>query len=236
MAQISKQSPARQGAWHGAVYVPILAPFSMLFGIFAADLQLSFWQTLGFSVGIFAGASQFASLSLLSENAPIFIAVLAGFTLNLRFLLYSASLSPHFIGLPLIRRVLISAQIVDQNYVLSETHFPEHPEWNALDRFHYFMGIAIVVALPWHFFTLLGFFTRTALPAELDISFALPLSFIALIIPALKTPAHWLAALISILGTLMLRFLPYNLGLLVSAGLAILAAGQFEAWQEKRNP
>ncbi len=217
------------------VFFPILAPFSLLFGVFASDLDLSIFQTMGFSFGIFAGASQFASLALLQDNAPILIALLAGATLNLRFFLYSATLAPHFQNVALSRRVYMAYLLIDQNFVLSENKFQDAPQWSSLEKSQYYMGITAVIAAPWHFFTALGYYTGALIPESINISYALPLSFIALIMPALKTPAHWLAAMISITGALLLRGLPYNLGLLLSALLAIFAAGQFEAWQNRRS-
>ncbi len=233
MSQNSKRSPFRQGIIAALVFFPVLAPFSLLFGVFASDLELSLLQTMGFSFGIFAGASQFASLSLLHEGAPILIALLAGFTLNLRFFLYSATLAPAFSVLPFSRRVWISYLLVDQSFVLSETKFSEMPQWGALEKSQYFFGIMLAIAPPWHFFTILGFYTGALIPPSINIAYALPLSFIALIMPALKTPAHWLAAIVSILGSLCLRGLPYNMGLLISALIAIFLAGQFEAWQKR---
>lgn len=217
------------------MFFPILAPFSLLFGIFASDLDMSIFQTMMMSVGVFAGASQFASMSLVNEGAPIFIAILAGFTLNLRFFLYSATLSPYFQNLPMGRRAWMAFQLVDQNFVLSDTKFPQEPKWNNWQCSQYYLGCAAIITLPWHFFTILGFYAGALIPPSINIAYALPLSFIALIVPALKTRPHWLAAIISVCGTLMLRDLPYNLGLLISAVIAIFAAGQFQSWQEKRH-
>ena len=52
----------------------------------------------------------------------------------------------------------------------------------------------------------------------------MPITFIALIAPALRTRAHVAAALVSIVVALSLAFLPYNLGLLV-AGIAGMMTG-----------
>ncbi len=229
----NKRSPLRQGIIDGAIFFPILAPFSVLFGVFAADLDLTIVQTMSISLGVFAGTSQFASLSLLNENAPIYIALLAGFTLNMRFFLYSANLAPHFQSLPTARRVLCALMIIDQSFVLTDNRFGKEPRWNAWQKSQYFLGTLVLIAVPWHLFTILGFYTGGLIPENINIAYALPLSFIALIMPALKTPAHWLAAIISITGTLALRDLPYNIGLLISAFFAIVAAGQLEIWQRR---
>lgn len=235
MTKTKSVQPFSQGAFDGLVFFPILAPFSLLFGVTAAGLKLTIFETLGFSLGVFAGASQFASLYLLDDGAPILIALLAGFTLNLRFSLYSANLAPHFARLSVLRRIWLALMMVDQNFVLSDTKFAEEPHWTQWQKSSYYLGIMAVLALPWHFFTILGYYTGARIPPEINISFALPLSFIALIMPALKTRAHILAAIISVLGALLLHKLPYNLGLFIAGLCAIIAAGQFELYQKRRR-
>lgn len=231
----SKHYPLRQGLLDGAPFIIILAPFSFLFGVFARDLGLGLAECMGFSLGIFAGAAQFASLSLLADNAPLFIAVLAGAALNLRMTLYSAALRHYFRFEGFLTRLGISYILVDQSFSLSDRRFLEKTEWGSPERLRYYFGASAIIAIPWHLFTLLGFLFGGIIGEDWDISFAVPLSFIALIVPALKTRAHKLAAIIGATLSLALYWLPYNTGTLLAAIIAIIAAGQYEARFEDKE-
>lgn len=228
MANSNLRSPFFQGVLAAYIFGLVIAPFAAIFGIFASSLGLSDFQTFSFSVIVLAGASQIASLELLNDGAPIFIAVLTGAILNLRILLYSAALAPSFQDLPILRRLLITYNVGDQCFVLSQNKFEDEASWTQVMKSQYFFGVAIVIYTVWFVFSMLGFYFGTLIPTQYDISFALPLAFIALIAPSIKSLPHLIAALVSVLGTLFLSFVPYNLGLLISGIAAIIIAAQLE--------
>ena len=74
----------------------------------------------------------------------------------------------------------------------------------------------------------------TAIPPEFALDFAVPITFLAMIAPLLRTPAHIAAAFVSIAVTLALAFLPYNTGLLIAAVAAMVTGAQVEIWTERR--
>ncbi|MFN6979895.1 MAG: AzlC family ABC transporter permease, partial [Gemmobacter sp.] len=68
---------ARRAFWRGArdalPFLVILVPFALLFGVVGTDAGLSLAQVMGFSIFVIAGASQFAAVQLLAENAPTLV-------------------------------------------------------------------------------------------------------------------------------------------------------------------
>lgn len=76
----------------------------------------------------------------------------------------------------------------------------------------------------WYLFTVVGAVLGSAIPEWMALDFAVPITFIALIMPMLRTRAHLAAALVSVVGALVLSFLPYNLGLF-AAGIAAMMTG-----------
>ena len=95
-----------QGFRAGAPFVLVVAPFGLLFGVVAAEAGLDIVQTMAMTVLVIAGASQFAAVQLLSDNAPTIVAILTGLAVNMRMAMYSASLTPHLGKASLGKRAL----------------------------------------------------------------------------------------------------------------------------------
>ena len=59
----------------------------------AAEAGWGLAETMGMTVMVIAGASQFTALQLLSEHAPLVIVIATALAVNLRMAMYSAALS-----------------------------------------------------------------------------------------------------------------------------------------------
>ena len=223
----SKLSPFWQGARDGAPFVLIMAPFGALFGLLASEAGLPLDQVLVFSSLVIAGAAQFTTLTLMEDGVPLAIAVISGLAVNLRMMMYSAALTPHFGPAPIWQRTLIAYLLVDQTYALSATRF-EEVSWSTRQKVAYFTGTALYVFPAWVGSTLLGALAGERLPEWLALDFALPLAFIALVAPMLRSVAHVAAALVSVIGTLAFAWVPSNLGLLIAAALAMMVGAEIE--------
>jgi branched-subunit amino acid transport protein len=105
----------------------VVIPFAILFGVVGTEAGLNLAQVMGFSVVVIAGASQFAALQLMSENAPTLIVVASALAVNLRMAMYSAALAPHLGPASLKERALIAYMTVDQSYALSVQRYEDAP-------------------------------------------------------------------------------------------------------------
>jgi predicted branched-subunit amino acid permease len=83
--------------------------------------------------------------------------------------------------------------------------------------------------------TVVGALLGQKIPPAFALDFALPITFIAILAPMLRTLAHVAAAVTSIVAALALAPLPYNTGLLVAAALAMAAGARTELWLEARR-
>ena len=99
----------------------------------------------------------------------------------------------------------------------------------------HFFGVALPVCIPWYLSTWAGAVAGAAIPPALTLDFAVPVTFLALVGPALRSLPHVAAALVSVVVSLVLAWLPYNLWLLVAAALAMATGALVEAWQERRR-
>ncbi len=234
MATTTVKSALWQGIRDGAPYLLVLAPFSALFGVLATEAGLSVFETLAFAVLVIAGSAQFTALQLMTEHTSTVIVIISALAVNLRMAMYSASLAPHLGQAPIWKRAIAAYLTVDQSYALSVSKY-ERDEGMSIDqKIAYFFGVMIPIAPAWYAFTLIGALGGKAVPPELALDFAMPLSFTAMIGPMLRTPAHVVAAFVSASGGLLLAGIPYNLGLLIAALIAILAGAQVELLQKRR--
>jgi predicted branched-subunit amino acid permease len=224
MATTTRNSAFRAGFYAGLPFNVIAVPFAVLFGVVATEAGLDVVQTVGFSILVIAGASQFTAIQLMTENAPVFIVLAAALAVNLRMAMYSASLQPHLGGLSLGRRALAAYLNVDASYALAIQEYEQRPDWSMQDKFLYFIGTMVVMFPLWLIGTAVGAMTGDALPEGFDLGFAMPIMFLALTAPMVKTLAHLGAAVTSIIAALLLSFLPSGIGVLL-AGLIAMAVG-----------
>jgi predicted branched-subunit amino acid permease len=223
-----------RGVRDGLPFLMVVGPFAMLFGVLATEAGLSLVEALGFSVVVIAGAAQFTALQLMTEEAPTLIVIVSALAVNLRMAMYSASITPHLGGLSLGRRVLAAYFLVDQTYAAAALEYERRPAMTQGERFAYFMGVATPICPPWYGFTLLGALVGETVPADLGLDFVLPLAFLAMLGPALRTGAHRIAALVAGVAALAFAGLPYNLGLIVAAACGMLAGAEAERRAESR--
>ena len=195
-------------------------PFGMISGVAAVSSGLSANISLAMSFLIFAGASQLAAVQLISENAPALVIVLTALVINLRFVMYSASIAPHFQHSGKWKGIL-AYLLTDQAYAVAITYFQRSSQ--VTNKHWYFLGAALSVALVWQVGTALGVLLGTQVPDSWSLDFAIPLTFMTLAIAAIKDRATVAAALCAGVAALIMVSLPYNLGLLVAASSGILA-------------
>lgn len=219
----------------GLPFLLVIIPFGAVFGVVATEAGLNLTQTMGFSIMVIAGAAQFVALQLMVENAPALIVLATSLAVNLRMAMYSASLAPHLGAISWWERAVVSYFMVDQAYAASILKYDDSPEMTPRQKLAFYMGVVTPVCPMWYVATYGGAVLGDVIPADLPIDFAVPITFLALIVPMLRSLAHVVAALVSIIGVLALSFVPFNLGLLIAALLAMMAGAEVERQITKRR-
>ncbi|MFQ6547524.1 AzlC family ABC transporter permease [Aestuariibius sp. 2305UL40-4] len=228
MSATTPKSAYWLGVRDGAPFVLAVAPFAMLFGVVATEAGLDLLQTLSFSIVVIAGAAQFTALQLMVEQAPVIIVLATALAVNLRMAMYSAALVPYLGEAPLRTRAFAAYFLVDQSYASSIARFEQNPGWGLSQRTAYFFGAITLVCPMWYVMTVVGALLGNAIPGGLALDFALPITFLALIAPMLRTRAHAAAAVVSVALALTFAFLPYNLGLLIAALAGMMTGAALE--------
>lgn len=196
-------------------------PFGMIYGALALNAGLSKSTAQMMSSIVFAGSSQFVATQLIHESAPGLVIVLTIAVINLRHMLYSASLAPYLASVSTRWRVLLSYLLTDEAYAPSIVKY----EREGIKPFsHWFLfGAGLALWTIWQISTALGIFLGTAIPESWSLDFALPLTFIAMVVPVLKNRPAIAAALSAAVVALVFYSLPYKLGLILAAlvGIAV---------------
>ncbi|MCA2012608.1 AzlC family ABC transporter permease [Pararhodobacter sp. CCB-MM2] len=224
-----------QGVRDGGPFILIVGPFGLVFGVVATEAGLDVLQTMAFSIAVIAGAAQLTAIQLMTENAPTAIILITALAVNLRMAMYSASLTPHLGAAPVWQRALVAYLMVDQAYATSILRYEERPDWPVPVKVAYYFGVIALICPVWYLGTLAGAVLGNQIPEWIPLGAAVPIAFIALIGPMLRTLAHVAAALTSVVGALVLAFLPYNLGLLIAALAAMAVGAAVEVWLVRTN-
>tara|TARA_R110002051_G_scaffold1008_12_gene5063 strand:- start:16202 stop:16912 length:711 start_codon:yes stop_codon:yes gene_type:complete len=217
----------------GLPFIFVVVPFAMLFGVVAIEAGLSLAQAMGFTVLVIAGAAQFAALQLMLDNAAIGFVLLAALAVNLRMVMYSAALAPFVGSAPLWQRILVSYLNFDQTYMTAVAKYENVPDMTVQARVYYFLGVATAIAPVWCGTTLVGAIIGAAIPEALALDFILPIAFLSMVAPMMRTLAHLAAAIVSIVVALLLIGLPSGSGLLIAAVCAMAAGVIVEGWMER---
>lgn len=195
-------------------------PFGMIYGALALNAGLSASASQLMSSIVFAGSSQFITAQLVHDAAPGFVILLTIAVVNLRHMLYSASLAPYLKDLSLKWKLLLSYLLTDEAYAPSIIKY----EKDGVQPFsHWFLfGAGFSLWFNWQVSTALGIFLGTAIPQEWPLDFALPLTFIAMAVPILKNRPMVAAAVSAGLVALLAFSLPYKLGIILAALTGII--------------
>lgn len=198
-----------------------VSPFGLIFGAVAVQVGVPPPLAQGTSSIIFAGSAQFISAPMLAAGVPLLIVVLTVFVVNLRHALYSASLAPYVEPFHPLWKMLLAYLLTDEAYAVVITHYTKNPD--APNKQWYFLGAGLTLWVLWQISTAVGILIGAQVPPEWSLDFALPLTFIALIIPHLGSRAHMLTAIVAGLGAVAVYAFPYKLGLILATALGIAA-------------
>jgi len=202
--------------------VPLLlgvAPFGMIYGVLALQAGLSPLQAQAMSSIVFAGSAQFMTVQLIAGLTPALVIILTGFVINLRHLLYSASVAPWVQGLSLRWKALLAYLLTDEAYAVAIVNYRRNGQQSGEHWF--FLGAGLALWATWQASTAVGILLGAVIPASWGLDFALPLTFIALVVPNLRHRADGLTALAAGMLAVVLMGLPYKLGLVLSSLVAI---------------
>ena len=216
---------ARAAALAGARAITPLAiavfPFGLVYGVLVARADLPSWVGGIASLLVIAGAAQIALVDLIDRDAPALVAVATALIINLRMVLYSAALAPAYSRFPRGWRYSLAHLITDQTTVLSLMFFEHQRDPTA--RRWWVVGASALFIGSWVLGTWVGILSGAQIPTGLELGFAIPLTFLALLVPTLKGRPEIVAAMAAALIVVVAAPLPFSLGLPLGAVVGVAA-------------
>ncbi len=201
--------------------IPVV-PFGLIFGVIAIDLGFSPIETMGMSIIIFGGASQIILLQLFSGGASSLVIISSVGAVNSRHLLYGAVVSEHLSDLKLFWKILISYFLVDQAFARSNEYFKNN---NNSNKYFHLIGGGVTCWIIWQTTTFLGIVVGSFIPEKLGLSFAVPLTFLALLVNDFRKLLNLVVIIISgLVATLGYNYIPYKAYVIVAGLTGLLVA------------
>ena len=210
-----------------------IGAWGLVVGIAMVKSGLTVAQALAMTLVVFAGSAQLASLPLIAANAPIWVVFLTALVVNLRFVIFSALLAPHFAHLPWRQRFTLGYVAGDITVALFLQRFPS--EEPALGKLSFLKGLLYPNWAAWQVGSIAGILLGSAVPAEWGLGFAGTLAIVCIMVPLTVSPAALCGVVVAGATAVLAFALPYKLGLLaaVLAGMGVAMA--VEEGLEKRK-
>ena|SRR5579859_7324314 len=224
--EIETTTTPRREFWQGVRdTIPLMvgaAPFGLIFGALAVTNGLSPLATMAFSLAVFAGSAQFVAAGLVGAGVSVPLIILTTFIVNLRHALYSLTLGPHLKRLRQTWLLPLGFWLTDETFAVTSLHYQKQP--SAVMHW-YQLGSSLSMYVNWNIWTFLGLVlgSQIANPTQWGLQFAASVTFIGLVVPAIKSRPMLIAVLVSACTALLTYGLPNKLFLIVAALAGIIA-------------
>lgn len=199
-----------------------IAAWGMVVGIAMVKSGLSVPQALGMTLLVFAGSAQLASLPLIAAQAPIWVIFATALVVNLRFVIFSALLGPHFAHLPWRQRFYLGYISGDLTVALFLQRFPTLEP--VVGKLSYLKGLMFPNWFAWQIGSVIGIFVGSAIPAEWGLGFAGTLAILCIMVPLMINHAALCGVLVAGAVSVLAYDLPYKLGLLLAVLVGMVTA------------
>ena len=195
-------------------------PWGILAGSMAVQTGLTFWQSVGMSAIVFAGAAQLVTLGLTMTGASILTIVVSVFFITSQHFIYGLTLREFVSCLKAKLRLPIGFLLTDELFALSETK-DKHSELTP----GYMIGAGLTFYLSWNIFSLMGIVMASSVP-NLDrfhLDYSIVATFITIVVPMIKKISTLVGVAISLILSMVLSYYQVE-GAIVLAGLIAMFA------------
>lgn len=210
-----------------------IGAWGLVVGIAMVKTGLTAWQAAGMTLLVFAGSAQLASLPLIAAAAPIWVIFATALVVNLRFVIFSALLGPHFAHLPWKQRFLLGYISGDLTVALFLQRYPTVER--VAGKLSYLKGLMYPNWFAWQAGSLVGIFLGSAIPTEWGLGFAGTLAILCIMVPLIINNAALFGVLVAGAISVLAYGLPYKLGLLLAVVVGMVTAMLIEENVLKRK-
>jgi predicted branched-subunit amino acid permease len=210
-----------------------IGAWGLVVGIAMVKTGLTAWQAVGMTLLVFAGSAQLASLPLIAAAAPVWVIFATALVVNLRFVIFSALLGPHFAHLPWKQRFLLGYISGDLTVALFLQRYPTVER--VAGKLSYLKGLMYPNWFAWQAGSLVGIFLGSAIPTEWGLGFAGTLAILCIMVPLIVNNAALCGVVVALVISVLAYGLPYKLGLLLAVVVGMVTSMFVEETLAKRK-
>lgn len=215
--------------------MPGILAWGLVSGMAMVKSGLTIGQSLGMTFLVFAGSAQLAALPLMAVNTPVWVVFVTALVVNLRFLIFSAALGPHFAYLPWYKRVWYGYFNADITMGFFPQRFPPETLYNPAGKAGFFTGIGYPNWVAWQIGSVAGILLASQIPESWGVGFAGTLALLAIMIPLTMNRAALAGVVVAGVVAVAAARLPYKLGLLLAVVVGMVAAMLVDSMLEKKK-
>ncbi len=201
--------------------IPVV-PFGIIIGVIGIELGFDPLIVYLTSLIVFSGSAQIVLLQLISGGASFFVTLTSVAVTNSRHFLYGAVVSEYLENLNIAWKVVLSYFLTDQSFAVSYKYFKLNKSLS--NKHFYLLGSGFTLWTIWQISTLIGIFLGSIVPEELGLTFAIPLTFLSLIISEFRKLDHLIVILISGILAIIFYNLPFKAYIIFAAFSALIVA------------
>jgi len=199
-----------------------IAAWGLVVGVAMIKSGLTVPQALGMTLLVFAGSAQLAALPLIAANAPIWVIFVTALVINLRFVIFSVLLAPHFAALPWHKRLGLGFVSGDISVALYLQRYPDPTP--APGKVSFLKGLLYPNCAAWQIGSIIGIFLGNAVPTEWGLGFAGTLAIVCILVPMVSGRPALCGVLVAAAVSVLAAGLPYKLGLLAAVVVGMATA------------
>jgi predicted branched-subunit amino acid permease len=225
----------REGFTTSAPTIPGIFAWGLVVGMAMVKSGLTVWQALGMTLLVFAGSAQLAALPLIAADVPAWVVFLTALVVNLRFVIFSAAIGPHFAHLPWHRRIWYGYLSSDITMAFFPRRFASQPPYQPEGKVGFLAGIICGNWPAWQSGSVLGILLASWIPQSWGIGFAGTLALLAITIPLTVNMAALAGVIVAGTVAVMAAALPYRLGLVLAVIAGMVAAMAVDGIMTRTN-
>ncbi len=228
---------ARRIFWLGFVQILPATTGSFSTGLICGAAAIAAGMTWLTSLALagfgYAGTAQLVVVQLAATGSALVIVTLAGFIINLRYAMFSLSLSRYLTEMTWVQRFFATFFLTDPAFALCAARFMQHADESPRNRYEFYMGATLAMGIGWFAGVGLGTALGAAMPPSWQVEFCVPLTFLAMVVATVRDRSTVAAAAVGGIVSLLAVDFPYRGGLLVASVAGITAGYLVESWQRR---
>jgi predicted branched-subunit amino acid permease len=235
---LSRSNYTHPAYWQGAKdcipMLPGMVAWGLTMGVSMVNSGMSVVESVAMTLLVFAGSSQLAAIPLIAVGAPMWVILLTGLCVNLRFVVFSAHLRPYLMHLPRWKRLMSGYLTADLSYVQFVSKFSKPgtsaAQQQAQDAF--LAGNTGLTWVGWMGASLLGIALAHQIPVNWGLGFAGILSLLGILCSLVTSKLRVVSAGVASVAAVAAYALPLKMNIVVAIAAAVAMCLLLEKTQQ----